>query len=173
LKGRDRKAKRRVPIPRHLAPTLHDHLRCHVDRRPDALVCTAPNGGRINLSTFHRDVWDPARTQTFPDGSALRRVRRHDLRHSAITAWLNSGVLLKTAQQWSGHRQLSVLLDTYLGVMTGDAEVSLQRVEDALDSALGDSRDDEPEPDDGDVPSQTRRKDSSDQEQQGASEDDQ
>jgi integrase len=165
LKGRDRKAKRRVPIPRHLASVLHAHLRCHVDRRPDALVCTAPNGGRINLSNFHRDVWEPARAQTFPEGSTLQRVRRHDLRHSAITAWLNAGVLLKTAQQWSGHRQLSVLLDTYLGVMTGDAAVSLQRVEDALNQALHDAVD-------GEVPSQAHRKESGDHEHEGANEDD-
>jgi integrase len=129
------------------------------------VLIPAPNGARINLSSFHRDVREPVRTQTFPEGSTLRRVRRHDLRHSAITAWLNSGVLLKTAQQWSGHRQLSVLLDTYLGVMTGDAEVSLQRVEDALDQALHDDPD-------GDVPSQVNRKESSDHEQTEGEDDD-
>jgi hypothetical protein len=64
------------------------------------------------------------------------------------------GRVAQDRQQWSGHRQLSVLLDTYLGVMTGDAAVSLQRVEDALDQVLGD-----------DVPSQVHRKDSSDHEQ--------
>jgi hypothetical protein len=51
---------------------------------------------------------------------------------------LNSGVLLKTAQRWSGHRTASVLLDTYLGVMRDDAVVSLARVEAALEAALGD-----------------------------------
>jgi integrase len=58
------------------------------------------------------------------------------LRHSAITAWLNAGVMLKTAQSWSGHKTASVLLDTYLGVMRDDASVSLARVEEALDRAL-------------------------------------
>ena len=77
----------------------------------------------------------------------------------------NAGVVLKTAQQWSGHRQLSVLLDTCLGVMTGDAAVSLQRVEDALDEALRDDSDDE-------VPSQIHRKDPGYHEQPGADEDD-
>lgn len=77
------------------------------------------------------------------------------MRHSAIIAWLNSGVLLKTAQQWSGHRQLSVLVDTYLGVMTGDADVSLRRVEEALDNALDEHGD---EPDAGRVSLQTDRR---------------
>jgi hypothetical protein len=45
----------------------------------------------------------------------------------------NSGVPLKVAQTWSGHKALSVLLDTYLGVMHHDAHVAYQRVEQALD----------------------------------------
>jgi integrase len=158
LKGRDPRVRRRVPIPRHLVPILREHMDRYVDRRPNALVCTAPNGGRINLSNFHRDVWEPARRAAFPEESPLRRVRRHDLRHSAITAWLNSGVLLKTAQQWSGHRRLSVLLDTYLGVMTGDADVSLRRVEEALDDALAEGDEADAKPDSGGFPSQTDRR---------------
>ena len=39
---------------------------------------------------------------------------------------------LKTAQAWSGHKTLSVLLDTYLGVMHGDTQVGLARWEQAL-----------------------------------------
>ena len=50
--------------------------------------------------------------------------------------WLNTGVLLKTAQRWSGHKTASVLLDTYLGVMRDDAAISLTRIERALDVAL-------------------------------------
>ncbi len=60
-------------------------------------------------------------------------MRRQDLRHAAITPWLNSGVPLKVAQTWSGHKTLSVLLDTYYGVMQHDEHVAYQRVEDALD----------------------------------------
>lgn len=138
-------------------PVLLDHLRRHVDPAPNALVCTAPNGGRINLSNFNRDVWKPARSQALPAGSPLRKVRRHDLRHSAITAWLNAGVLLKTAQQWSGHRQMSVLSDTYLGVTMGGAAVSLRRVEEALDDALTETCDGN-EPGEGELPSQNHRK---------------
>ena len=48
-------------------------------------------GGRIDLSNFHRDVSKHAVAATFPTGP-LRHVRRQDLRHAAITLWLNSGV---------------------------------------------------------------------------------
>ena len=63
-------------------------------------------------------VWDIAgvsRARVDADRPTGTRVRTHGLRHSAITAWLNSGVLPKTAQEWSGHNRLSVVLDTYVG----------------------------------------------------------
>ena len=45
---------------------------------------------------------------------------------------------LKTAQSWRGHKTLSVLLDTYLGVMHGDTQVGLARWEQALLDAFAD-----------------------------------
>ncbi len=136
LEGRGAKARRTVPVPDLLVPRLRAHLDDLVPDRPDALVFTTSKGIRIHLSNFHRSVWGPAREALFDEASPLRRVRRHDLRHAAITTWLNSGVLPKTAQQWSGHRRLSVLLDTYVGVMRDDAATSLARVEGALHRAL-------------------------------------
>jgi integrase len=139
LKGRGQRVSRPVPIPAVLVPRFAEHLKRWVERKPAALAFTTPRGQRINISNFHRDVWAPARERVFPEGSPLREVRRHDLRHSAITAWLNSGVLLKTAQRWSGHRTASVLLDTYLGVMRDDTATSLSRVEAVLETTLADT----------------------------------
>ena len=79
------------------------------------------------MSNFQRGVWAPARARVFDQNDPLRKVRRPDLRHAAITSWLNAGVPLKTAQTWSGHKTASVLLDTYLGVMRGDEEVAVER----------------------------------------------
>ena len=77
-------------------------------------------------------MWNTARDTIFPRSTPLHNVRLHDLRHAAITGWLNAGVPLKTAQAWSGHKTLSVLLDTYLGVMRDDTQVGLDRWEQAL-----------------------------------------
>lgn len=132
LKGRGRKATRTVPVPAEMVPELRRHLDEHVGKGRDAVVFTNTSGGRINSSNFIRDVWSKARQQVFEDDSPLRRVRRHDLRHSAITVWLNAGVPLKTAQRWSGHKTLSVLLDTYTGVMRNDDAVAVERFEAAL-----------------------------------------
>lgn len=132
LKGRGPKARRTVPIPAELVDVLQSHVERFVDRHPDAYLFTTSRGARIGSSNFYRAVWNVAREDAFPEGSPLRRVRRHDLRHSAITMWLNAGVPLKTAQRWSGHKTLSVLLDTYVGVMKGDEQLARERVEAAL-----------------------------------------
>ena len=147
LKGHGRRTTRKIPIPAPLVPRFAAHMEQFVERKPDALVFTTPTGRRIHTSNFHRSVWKTARQKVFEDGNRLREVRRHDLRHSAITAWLNSGVLLKTAQKWSGHRTASVLLNTYLGVMRDDAAVSLARAEAAFEEALTEAE-----------PSQARRR---------------
>jgi integrase len=139
LKGRAGKARRSVPIPAELVPRFRAHLDEFVPRRADALVFTTPTGRRIHLSNFHRDVWKPAREQVCPEDSPLLATRRRDLRHSAITAWLNAGVMLKTAQRGSGHRTASVLLNTYLGVMRDDLSTSIARVEEALAKAQQDA----------------------------------
>jgi len=123
-----------VPIPPQLARQLQAHLREREGERLDAFVFPNTDGGRIDLSNFSRDVWNDARQDVFPAGSPLRNVRRHDLRHSAITAWLNAGVPIKTAQVWSGHRTASTLFDTYLGVMRHDEALGRARIEQAFGS---------------------------------------
>jgi integrase len=136
LKGRGPRTTRTIAIPARLVGRLQAHLDEFVGVRADALVFTTPAGSRINLSRFNVNVWTPAREKLFGEDNPLRNVRRHDLRHSAITTWLNAGVTLKTAQRWSGHKTASVLLDTYLGVVRDDVSISLGRVEQALDGAL-------------------------------------
>ena len=134
LKGRGQRASRTIPVFTALEPALSRHLETFTTRGDSARVFTNGAGSKINLSNFHRDIWAAAREQTFPADSSLRNARRHDLRHAAITAWLNAGVPLKTCQAWSGHATVSVLLDTYLGAVRGDHQLGRSRV----DTTLGD-----------------------------------
>ena len=129
LKGRGERARRTIPLPAELVPLLTRHLAAFTPPARNAHLFTTPSGARLNLSNFQRDAWRPARNAVFEKGDPLRGVRRHDLRHAAITAWLNAGVPLKTAQAWSGHRSASVLLNTYLGVIAGDEDVAMARYE--------------------------------------------
>lgn len=129
LKGRGERARRTIPLPAELVPVLQRQLAEFTPAPRHAYLFTTPAGARLNLSNFQRDVWGPAREGVFEQGDPLRGVRRHDLRHAAITAWLNAGVPLKIAQAWSGHKSASVLLNTYLGVIAGDEDVALARYE--------------------------------------------
>jgi integrase len=94
---------------------VHQH-----DRRPDQPVQLPPRHleARRRRHLPHR---------TAPPGAPPGPAARRD--HPVA----NSGVPLKVAQTWSGHKALSVLLDTYLGVMHHDEHVAYQRVEQALD----------------------------------------
>ena len=139
LKGRGERFIRTIPLPPAIVPFVERHLAQFVAARADAHAFTTPTGRRLNMSNFQRTVWGPAREVVFAEDDPLRKVRRHDLRHAAITAWLNAGVPLKTAQAWSGHKTASVLLDTYLGVMRGDEDLAIERFQSFLcrSSTLG------------------------------------
>ena len=132
LKGRGPKATRTVPAWPVLADALAD-TGAGTGDPPNGPLFLSPGGRPIDTSNFYRDAWRPAREQVFAADDPLRSATLHDLRHAAITTWLNAGVALKTAQTWSGHRTLSVLLDTYLGVMKGDDAEGRSRVQALLD----------------------------------------
>lgn len=132
LKGRDLAATRRVPIPSDVAGRLRSHLDRHCgDAAPHDLVFHR-NGKPFDVSAFHDAVWAHARAAVFPmveglDPSSplqpkLSRLRRHDLRHSACSLWLRSRVDVSVCQRWSGHKQLSVFLDIYQGLIPGREE---------------------------------------------------
>ena len=128
LKHRSTHDKRTIPIPDLIVDQMEHHLDVYAD---DPLLFTTPTGTRIDLSNFRRDEWAPAVKVLGPDWSHLRR---HDLRHTACTLWLNAGISPSVAVQYSGHRSLSTFLDIYQGVMTGEEEASIEKLNRALDS---------------------------------------
>src|SRR5690606_18759757 len=53
-----------------------------------------------------------------------RGRRVHDLRHTAATHWLASGIDLKTCQTWLGHSTAKLTADTYAHWMGSDADAA-------------------------------------------------
>ena len=60
--------------------------------------------------------------------------RPYDLRHAAVSLWLNAGVPATQVAEWAGH-SVNVLLRVYAKCIYGQDEAAKQRVQAALESA--------------------------------------
>ena len=147
LKHRARRATRRAPAPPELILILRRHLEhypCGVDGRlfvtragragiPVALTFASPQ----SLGTVYR-VWDLARKAVLTDveyASPLAK-RPYDLRHAAVSLWLNAGVPATQVADWAGH-SVNVLLRVYASCIVGQDEAARRRVELALRITTG------------------------------------
>lgn len=142
LKHRASRATREVPAP----PELVDALRRHMTQFPPGV------GGRLFVNRTGRAgapvsppfstpqsmgvvyrVWDLARRAALTEaeyGSPLAR-RPYDLRHAAVSLWLNAGVAPTQVAEWAGH-SVNVLLRVYAKCIVGQDEASRARVQSAL-----------------------------------------
>jgi integrase len=109
---------------------LSQHLK-NYPPGPDGRVFTGPRGGIFNdrayLKIFHK-----ARTAAFtPSESASLLARRpYDLRHAAVSTWLNAGVPAPQVAEWAGH-SVDVLLRVYAKCISGQQAEAKRRVEEA------------------------------------------
>jgi integrase len=112
---------RSVRLTDQTVAALKDHRKVQLARRlaasdwsdHDLIVCTGRGtpvnpGGNVNRS------FDAIINATrLPDGSPLRRIRVHDLRHTAATLLLAAGVPAKIVSERLGHASISITLDLY------------------------------------------------------------
>ena len=131
LKGRNRKAKRPVPIPPILVEILRDHI-AHHGVGPDGRLFRTERGGVVLPSGYGR-TWHRARELALPpevERSDLAR-RPYDLRHAGVTLRLNAGVPAPQVAEWAGH-SVDVLLKIYAKCIHGLDDVWAGRIDDAL-----------------------------------------
>jgi integrase len=142
LKHRADNETRTIPIP----PVLVGLLRAHIKRfgtTLDGRVFQTARGGILQDSGYN-EVWDQARKAALTTAqyrSPLGR-RPYDLRHAAVSLWLNSGVPATEVARRAGHG-VAVLLKIYAHCIDGQATAANQRIADALGS-----QDAEQDPDD-------------------------
>ncbi|PRY46550.1 tyrosine-type recombinase/integrase [Umezawaea tangerina] len=132
LKHRARKEVRIVPIPPVLVRILRDHL----DRYgvgPDGRLFRSPNGGVVSSSTYYR-VWDDARQYALVPSQAASPLagRPYDLRHAAVSLWLNGGVPATEVAERAGH-SVDVLLKVYAKCIDGQRETVNKTIESLFD----------------------------------------
>jgi integrase len=131
LKHRARGEVRRVPAPPQLTTILRDHLK-NFGPGDDGRLFLGVRGGELATITYVR-VWDRVRaTVLMPAQYSSRLARRpYDLRHAAVSTWLNGGVAPTQVAEWAGH-SVAVLLEVYAKCLDGQEQVALKRLGDAL-----------------------------------------
>jgi integrase len=88
--------------------------------------------------TGYGEVWQRARPTALTaaqQASPLAR-RPYDLRHAAVSLWLNAGVPATEVARRAGHG-VAVLLKVYANCIDGQAGAANQRISDALDDPDG------------------------------------
>ncbi len=131
LKHRGVKDVRIVPIP----PVLVDILRAHMDTYgtgPDGRLFHSPNGGVVGSSTYYR-VWAQARNYAFTPAQVTSPLagRPYDLRHAAVSLWLNGGVPATEVAERAGH-SVDVLLRVYAKCIDGQRDKINQTIDGLL-----------------------------------------
>lgn len=86
---------RRVPVADRVLPIIERWVR---DKSPSDLLLTTERGAQVHKSNLRRAV----RWHDYAPGHSI-----HDLRHTAATEWLRSGVDVRTVQAWLGHSSLT------------------------------------------------------------------
>jgi hypothetical protein len=126
LKHRADNETRTIPIP----PELVRLLRAHIKRygtTPDGRIFQTARGGLLQDSGYN-EVWTQARKQALtPQQRSPLGRRPYDLRHAAVSLWLNSGVPATEVARRAGHG-VAVLLKIYAHCIDGQADAANQRI---------------------------------------------
>ena len=129
-------------VPAH--PELVRHLRRHLDTigtHADGRLFVNAKGKPLTYGSYSI-VWKRARRAALTEvqfNSPLA-PRPYDLRHAAVSTWLNAGVPATQVAEWAGH-SVEILLSSYAKCIDGQQA----QARDRIDEALG-RLDDEPPP---------------------------
>ncbi|MEU1538013.1 site-specific integrase [Actinacidiphila glaucinigra] len=131
LKNRPAEDVRRVPIPPQLVAIFREHLGTF-GTAGDGRLFFSEGGGVVSSSSYYR-AWQEARLLALPPAVAASPLARrpYDLRHSALSTWLNAGVDATEVAERAGN-SVEVLLSRYAKCIDGRQEVANRRIEDLL-----------------------------------------
>jgi hypothetical protein len=128
LKQRARGESRIVPCCPELTILLLDHMRLFGTVPDGRLFAGERNAAELPKLTIIR-AWQRARTTVFTEEVAATMLAKtpYDLRHAAVSTWLNGGVPATTVAVWAGH-SLEVLLKIYAKCLDGTDTAIRRRV---------------------------------------------
>ncbi|MFI2299125.1 tyrosine-type recombinase/integrase [Actinacidiphila glaucinigra] len=128
LKNRPAEDVRRVPIPPQLVAIFREHLDAF-GVADDGRLFFSEGGGVVSSSSYYR-AWQEARLLALPPAVAASPLARrpYDLRHSALSTWLNAGVDATEVAERAGN-SVEVLLSRYAKCIDGRQEVANRKIE--------------------------------------------
>jgi len=137
LKHRPHGETRPVPVHPELVALLNEHLTKHPPG-PDGRIFTGPRGGIFNDRAYLK-IFHQARVAAFTgqEAASLLARRPYDLRHAAVSTWLNAGVPAPQVAEWAGH-SVDVLLRVYARCIYGQQYEAKRRIEEATRPRDGD-----------------------------------
>jgi integrase len=150
LKHRGKNATRDVPAAPALCALIERHIKEYRSGPSRRLFVTrrgpggryVPTAGQPIPNNAYAKVWRDARAKALTPAqqrSPLAR-RPYDLRHAAVSLWLNAGVHAPQVAAWAGH-SVHVLMKVYAKCIDGQEYAAKRRIEAAL--AIDDASEDE------------------------------
>lgn len=132
--------RRTLATPDWLMALLADHLAARgvTGADPDELVFVSPEGAPLHYSNWRRRIWEPAR-----DAVGFGDLHFHDLRKTAATALVTSGIDVKTAQVRLGHANPQITLRVYAQASNEADRAAAKTVGDLFRPLDGRAMDDE------------------------------
>jgi integrase len=132
LKQRARGEVRTVPSPPELTALLHEHIGEFGTGLDGRIFTGERNCGELPKLTIVR-AWQRARAEAFTAEVAATPLAAtpYDLRHAALSTWLNSGVPPTQVAEWAGH-SVEILHRIYAKCLDGGEELWRQRIQAAL-----------------------------------------
>jgi integrase len=121
--------KRSVSLPANHRQALALYTSARADD-PEAFVFVGAQGGALRHSDFYARIFRPAVERLVKRGDwpkRLRRLRFHDLRHTAVAQAIATGANPKMIQARMGHSSIAVTLDRYGHLFPGvDKDLALK-----------------------------------------------
>jgi integrase len=132
LKQRGRGETRTAPCPPELTALIHEHVRQFGTAADGRLFTGERNGEELPRNTINA-VWRRARAEVFtPEVLATPLAKTpYDLRHAAVSTWLNGGVPPAEVAAWAGH-SVEILLKIYAKCLDGGTGLLRKRIQSAL-----------------------------------------
>lgn len=132
LKHRAEGAVRPVPCTPELTALLHEHMDRFGVAADGRLFRAVRSDGWLSSSVYGR-TWAKARAATFTTEVLVSPLakRPYDLRHAAVSTWLNAGVEATRVAEWAGH-SVAVLLRVYAKCLDGGEQEARRRIEEML-----------------------------------------